>query len=68
MIILSHCIDNGIHKAMLASVPIKTAEVKTLWNVKDNYQSEVNYNFKGFGVPLIDKVTILKEIQWIKSI
>lgn len=65
---IQHCIDNGIHKAMLASVPIKTAEVKALWNVKDNYQSKIHYNLKGFGVPLIDKTTILKEIQWIKSI
>ena len=65
---IQHCIDNGIHKAMLSSVPIKTSEIKALWNVKDNYQSGVRYNFKGFGVPLLDKTTILKEIEWIRQI
>lgn len=63
---IQYCIDNKIHKAMLSSVPIKTSEIKALWNIKDNYQSAVCYNFEGFGVPLIDKVTILKEIQQIK--
>ena len=65
---IQYCIDNGIHKAMLSSVPIKTSEIKALWNVKDNYQSGVGYNFKGFGVPLLDKATILKEIEWIRQI
>ena len=63
---IQHCIDNGIHKAMLASVPIKTSEIKALWNVKDNYQSDVCYNFEGFGVPLLDKATILKEINRVR--
>ena len=65
---IQYCIDNGIHKAMLSSVPIKTSEIKALWNVKDNYQSDVCYNFEGFGVPLLDKATILKEIEWIRQI
>lgn len=65
---IQHCIDSGIHKAMLSSVPIKTSEIKALWNVKDNYQSDVSYNYEGFGVPLLDKATILNEIQWIKTI
>ena len=65
---IQHCIDNSIHKAMLASVPIKTSEIKALWNVKDNYQSDVCYNFEGFGIPLLDKATILKEIEWIRQI
>ena len=63
---IQHCIDNGIHKAMLSSVPIKTSEIKALWNVKDNYQSDVCYNYEGFGVPLLDKTTILKEIEWMR--
>ena len=65
---IQHCIDNKIHRAMLSSVPIKTSEIKALWNVKDNYQSDVYYNFEGFGVPLLDKATILKEIEWIRQI
>ena len=65
---IQYCIDNGIHKAMLSSVPIKTSEIKALWNVKDNYQSDVCYNFEGFGIPLLDKATILKEIEWIRQI
>ena len=64
---IQQCIDSGIHKAMLSSVPIKTSEIKALWNVKDNYQSGVHYNFKGFGVPLLDKATILKEIEWMRT-
>lgn len=64
---IQHCIDNKIHRAMLSSVPIKTSEIKALWNVKDNYQSDVCYNYKGFGVSLLDKATILKEIEWILS-
>lgn len=64
---IQHCIDNKIHRAMLSSVPIKTSEIKALWNVKDNYQSDVCYNFEGFGVPLLDKATILKEIEWMHS-
>lgn len=64
---IQHCIDNGIHKAMLSSVPIKTSEIKALWNVKDNYQSDVCYNYEGFGVPLLDKTTILKEIEWMHT-
>ena len=65
---IQHCIDHGIHKAMLSSVPIKTSEIKALWNVKDNYQNDINYNYEGFGVPLLDKATILKEIEWIRQI
>lgn len=65
---IQHCIDHGIHKAMLSSVPIKTSEIKALWNVKDNYQNDINYNYEGFGVPLLDKTTILKEIEWIKQL
>ena len=65
---IQYCIDNGIHKAMLSSVPIKTSEIKALWNVKDNYQSDVRYNYEGFGIPLLDKATILKEIEWIRQI
>ena len=65
---IQYCIDHGIHKAMLSSVPIKTSEIKALWNIKDNYQSDVNYNYEGFGVPLLDKATILKEIEWIRQI
>lgn len=64
---IQHCIDNKIHRAMLASVPIKTSEIKALWNVKDNYQSNVSYNFEGFGVPLLDKTIILKEIEWMRT-
>ena len=64
---IQHCIDNGIHKAMLSSVPIKTSEIKALWNIKDNYQSDVCYNYEGFGVPLLDKTTILKEIEWMRT-
>ena len=63
---IQYCIDNGIHKAMLSSVPIKTSEIKALWNVKDNYQSDVCYNYEGFGVPLLDKATILKEINRVR--
>ena len=63
---IQYCIDNGIHKAMLSSVPIKTSEIKALWNVKDNYQSGVRYNYEGFGVPLLDKATILKEINCVR--
>ena len=63
---IQYCIDNGIHKAMLSSVPIKTSEIKALWNVKDNYQSDVCYNYEGFGVPLLDKATILKEIDRVR--
>ena len=63
---IQHCIDNKIHRAMLSSVPIKTSEIKALWNVKDNYQSNVCYNFKGFGIPLLDKATILKEINCVR--
>ena len=63
---IQHCIDNDIHKAMLSSVPIKTSEIKALWNVKDNYQNGVCYNYEGFGVPLLDKATILKEIEWMR--
>ena len=63
---IQHCIDNGIHKAMLSSVPIKTSEIKALWNVKDNYQNDINYNYEGFGVPLLDKATILKEINRVR--
>ena len=64
---IQYCIDNKIHRAMLSSVPIKTSEIKALWNIKDNYQSDVCYNYEGFGVPLIDKVTILKEIQRMRD-
>ena len=64
---IQRCIDNGIHKAMLSSVPIKTSEIKALWNVKDNYQSDVCYNYEGFGIPLLDKATILKEIEWMRT-
>ena len=63
---IQYCIDNGIHKAMLSSVPIKTSEIKALWNVKDNYQSDICYNYEGFGVPLLDKATILKEINRVR--
>ena len=63
---IQYCVDNGIHKAMLSSVPIKTSEIKALWNVKDNYQSDVCYNYEGFGVPLLDKATILKEINCVR--
>lgn len=63
---IQYCIDNGIHKAMLSSVPIKTLEIKALWNVNDNYQSDVCYNYEGFGVPLLDKATILKEINHVR--
>ena len=63
---IQYCVDNGIHKAMLSSVPIKTSEIKALWNVKDNYQSDVCYNYEGFGVPLLDKATILKEINHVR--
>lgn len=65
---IQHCIDNKIHRAMLSSVPIKTSEIKALWNIKDNYQSDICYNFEGFGVPLLDKATILKEIKWIRQL
>ena len=65
---IQHCIDNKIHKAMLSSVPIRTSEIKALWNVKDNYQSDVCYNYEGFGVPLLDKATILKEIEWMHTL
>ena len=64
---IQYCIDNKIHRAMLSSVPIKTSEIKALWNVKDNYQSDVCYNYEGFGVPLLDKATILKEIEWMHT-
>ena len=64
---IQYCIDNKIHRAMLSSVPIKTSEIKALWNVKDNYQSNVCYNYEGFGVPLLDKATILKEIEWMRT-
>ena len=63
---IQYCIDNKIHRAMLSSVPIKTSEIKALWNVKDNYQSDVCYNYEGFGVPLLDKATILKEINHVR--
>ena len=63
---IQYCIDNGIHKATLSSVPIKTSEIKALWNVKDNYQSDICYNYEGFGVPLLDKATILKEINRVR--
>ena len=63
---IQYCIDNKIHRAMLSSVPIKTSEIKALWNVKDNCRSDVCYNFEGFGVPLLDKATILKEINRVR--
>ena len=64
---IQYCIDNKIHRAMLSSVPIKTSEIKALWNVKDNYQSDVCYDYEGFGVSLLDKATILKEIQRMRD-
>ena len=63
---IQYCIDNKVHRAMLSSVPIKTSEIKALWNVKDNYQSDVCYNYEGFGVPLLDKATILKEVNHVR--
>ena len=63
---IQRCIDNGIHKAMLSSVPIKTSEIKALWNVKDNCQSDVFYNYECFCVPLLYKATILKEINCVR--
>ena len=63
---IQYCIDNKIHRAMLSSVPIKTSEIKALWNIKDNYQSDVCYSFEGFGIPLLDKATILKEINRVR--
>ena len=63
---IQYCIDNKIHRAMLSSVPIKTSEIKALWNVKDNYQSDVCYNYEGFGISLLDKATILKEINCVR--
>ena len=63
---IQYCIDNKIHRAMLSSVPIKTSEIKALWNIKDNCKSDVCYNYEGFGVPLLDKATILKEVNHVR--
>lgn len=62
---IQHCIDNNIHEALLSSEPIKTSEIKALWNVKDTHKSKINYNYKALGVPLLSKQTILQEIKWI---
>lgn len=64
---IRYCVKNNIHKALLCSEPIETSEVKGLFGISENSNSDIRYSLKPFGIPEISKNEIFMNIGQLKD-
>ena len=64
---IDYCVKNNIQRALFCSEPIKTSEVKALFGITENTDSDVLYEIKPFGIPAISKDEIFGQIEQLKK-